>query len=119
VDGFRAEQERLRAEGRYVGLGFSMFIEAAPGPADFGEITGLGAPRDPASAKLEPDGKVTVFTAQAPHGQSHETTLAQIAADELGVPFEHVRVVHTDTRTAPFTVIGTGGSRSATMGSGA
>ena len=42
-----------------------------------------------------------VITAQAPHGQSHETTLAQVAADEMGVPFDHVRVVHGDTRVTP------------------
>jgi carbon-monoxide dehydrogenase large subunit len=119
LDEFRAEQERLRGEGRYIGLGIGMFIEAAPGPADYGEITGLGAPRDPAVARLEPDGKVTVITAQVPHGQGHETTLAQIAADELGVRFEDVRIEHSDTRTVPFTLVGTGGSRSATMGSGA
>jgi aerobic carbon-monoxide dehydrogenase large subunit len=60
-----------------------------------------------------------VTTAQAPHGQGHETTLAQVAADEMGVPFEHVRVVHGDTRQTPFSVIGTGGSRSATWATGA
>jgi len=119
VPGFRAEQEKARKEGRHLGLGFSTFIEAAPGPADYGEITGLGAGRDPAVARLEPDGKVTVITAQVPHGQGHETTLAQIAADELGVKFEDVRIEHSDSRTVPFTLIGTGGSRSATMGSGA
>lgn len=119
VPAFRAEQAKARSEGRYLGLGFSTFIEAAPGPADYGEVTGLGAPRDPAVARLEPDGKVTVITAQVPHGQGHETTLAQIAADELGVKFEDVRIEHTDTRTAPFTLVGTGGSRGATMGSGA
>src|SRR4029453_17101078 len=69
--------------------------------------------------RLEPDGHIVVVTAQAPHGQGHETTLAQIAADEMGVPFEHVRVVHGDTRLTPFSVIGTGGSRAATWASGA
>ena len=42
---------------------------------------------------LADDGIVTLFTGQMPHGQSHQTTLAQIAADEFGVPFEQVRVV--------------------------
>ncbi len=60
-----------------------------------------------------------MITAQAPHGQSHETTLAQIAATEFGVPLEHVRVVHGDTQQTPFSIIGTGGSRAATMASGA
>ena len=54
-----------------------------------------------------------------PHGQGHETTLAQVAADEMGVPFEHVKVVYGDTRFTPFSLIGTGGSRAATMASGA
>src|SRR5262249_36531760 len=53
------------------------------------------------------------------HGQGHETTLAQVAADEMGVPFDHVRVVYGDTRITPFSLIGTGGSRAATMASGA
>ena len=57
------------------------------------------------------------FTGQMPHGQGHQTTLAQIAADEFGVPFEQVRVVVGDTDVVPFGL--TGGSRSATMAGGA
>jgi carbon-monoxide dehydrogenase large subunit len=67
--------------------------------------------------RLETDGTVTLFTGQMPHGQSHQTTLAQIAADEFGVPFEQVRVVVGDTDVVPFGLIG--GSRSATMTGGA
>jgi carbon-monoxide dehydrogenase large subunit len=66
--------------------------------------------------RLEEDGIVTLFTGQMPHGQSHQTTLAQIAADEFGVPFEQVRVVVGDTDVVPFGL--TGGSRSATMTGG-
>jgi carbon-monoxide dehydrogenase large subunit len=66
--------------------------------------------------RLEEDGVVTLFTGQMPHGQSHQTTLAQIAADEFGVPFEQVRVVIGDTDVVPFGL--TGGSRSATMTGG-
>src|SRR5438477_7524519 len=51
-----------------------------------------------------------------PHGQSHQTTLAQIAADEFGVPFDQVRVVVGDSDVVPFGL--TGGSRSATMTGG-
>ena len=54
-----------------------------------------------------------------PHGQSHETTLAQIAADEIGVPIEAVRVRYGDTAITPFGVAGTGGSRAAPMAGGA
>ena len=117
-DGFRKEQEAARAKGRYLGIGFATFIEAAPGPAEMRPGGGLfGGER--AKVSLQPDGHLVVTTAQAPHGQGHETTLAQVAADEMGVPFEHVRVVHGDTRQTPFSVIGTGGSRSATWATGA
>lgn len=117
-DEFRREQAAARASGRYLGVGFATFIEAAPGPAEMRPNGGLFG-GDRAKVSLEPDGHVVVTTAQAPHGQGHETTLAQIAADEMGVPFEHVRVVHGDTRQTPFSVIGTGGSRAATWASGA
>ena len=117
-DAFRKEQEAARAQGRYLGIGFATFIEAAPGPAEMRPGGGMfGGER--AKVSLQPDGHVVVTTAQAPHGQGHETTLAQVAADEMGVPFEHVRVVHGDTRQTPFSVIGTGGSRSATWATGA
>src|SRR6266487_5739173 len=66
--------------------------------------------------RLTEDGIVVLFTGQMPHGQSHQTTLAQIAADEFGVPFEQVRVVVGDTDAVPFGL--TGGSRSATMTGG-
>ena len=66
--------------------------------------------------RLEEDGIVVLFTGQMPHGQSHQTTLAQIAADEFGVPFEQVRVVVGDSDVVPFGL--TGGSRSATMTGG-
>lgn len=117
-EGFRKEQAAAREQGRYLGIGFATFIEAAPGPAEMRPGGGLfGGER--AKVTLQPDGHIVVTTAQAPHGQGHETTLAQVAADEMGVPFEHVRVVHGDTRQTPFSVIGTGGSRSSTWASGA
>jgi carbon-monoxide dehydrogenase large subunit len=68
--------------------------------------------------RLEDDGTVTVFTSQMPHGQSHQTTFAQIVADELRVPFEQVRVVVGDSAVAPMG-FGTGGSRAATLAGGA
>jgi carbon-monoxide dehydrogenase large subunit len=74
---------------------------------------------EPIHAVLESDGSVTVHTQQVPHGQGHETTLAQVAADELGVPVEAVRIRYGDTNFAPFGLAGTGGSRSAAMAGGA
>jgi carbon-monoxide dehydrogenase large subunit len=60
---------------------------------------------------------VVIYTGQMPHGQSHQTTFAQIAADQMGVPFEQVRVVVGDTDVVPGGF--TGGSRAATMAGGA
>jgi carbon-monoxide dehydrogenase large subunit len=114
----RAEQVEARAHGRYLGIGFATFIEAAPGPIEMRAGGGLFG-GEKARVRLESDGHVVVVTSQAPHGQSHETTLAQIAADEMGVPFDHVRVLHGDTRIIPFSLLGTGGSRAATWASGA
>ena len=116
IPAFRRRQAEERARGRYLGIGLATFIEAAPGPrapegAGDGPM-GLESMR----LRLSEDGVLTLFTGQMPHGQSHQTTLAQIAADEFGVPFEQVRVVVGDSDVVPFGL--TGGSRSATMTGG-
>jgi aerobic carbon-monoxide dehydrogenase large subunit len=116
---FRAEQAATRTEGRYLGIGVALFIEPAPGPPSWGPSIGFVMPDEPARARLEPDGMLTVFTQQQPHGQGHETTLAQVAADALGIPLAHVRVVYGDTDQTPFSLMGTGGSRAARMATGA
>jgi aerobic carbon-monoxide dehydrogenase large subunit len=112
---FRRRQAEARAQGRYLGIGLATFIEAAPGPRP---PEGPSGPMGSESMRLrlEEDGIVALFTGQMPHGQSHQTTLAQIAADEFGVPFEQVRIVVGDTDVVPFGL--TGGSRSATMTGG-
>jgi carbon-monoxide dehydrogenase large subunit len=115
--GLRAAQRAARAEGRCVGIGMATFIEAAPGPLENRRRGAYANER--AKITLQADGRVLVTTAQSPHGQGHETTLAQLAADELGVPMDQVRVVHGDTRQTPYSAIGTGGSRAATWASGA
>jgi aerobic carbon-monoxide dehydrogenase large subunit len=117
VEAFRREQAQARTQGRYLGLGVATYIEAAPGPRTPEGGGGVLGPEQ-MRLRLEDDGTVTVFTSQMPHGQSHETTLAQIAADEFGVPFDQVRVVVGDTDVVPMG-FGTGGSRSATMAGGA
>jgi aerobic carbon-monoxide dehydrogenase large subunit len=112
---FRRRQAEARAQGRYLGVGVATFIEAAPGPrSPEGPSGPMGV--ESMRLRLEEDGIVALFTGQMPHGQSHQTTLAQIAADEFGVPFEQVRVVVGDTDVVPFGL--TGGSRSATMTGG-
>src|SRR5437588_1015630 len=109
---FRRRQAEARAQGRYLGIGVATFIEAAPGPrAPEGASGPMGM--ESMRLRLEEDGIVALFTGQMPHGQSHQTTLAQIAADEFGVPFDQVRVVVGDSDVVPFGL--TGGSRSATM----
>jgi carbon-monoxide dehydrogenase large subunit len=118
--GFRDRQRAARAAGRYLGLGVSAFLEPAPGPPDFlPSVSGIVGGSEPARARVEPDGAVTVAVIQAPGGQGHETTFAQIAADELGVPVESVRVVHGDTAVIEPALFGTAGSRSAHASGGA
>jgi carbon-monoxide dehydrogenase large subunit len=110
---FRHRQSEARTNGRYLGIGIAAYIEPAPGPR-MGDIP-LGSER--MRMHLEEDGTLTVFTGQMPHGQGHETTLAQIAADEFGVLFENVRVVFGDSDLGLNSL--TGGSRAATMAGGA
>ena len=112
-----------RSGNRRLGVGFSTYIEPAPGPPGYFDhvVPGFSAIIDcePIDAVLEGDGTVTIHTQQVTHGQGHETTLAQVAADELGVPMESVRISYGDTRRVPFGLIGTGGSRSSTFAGGA
>jgi aerobic carbon-monoxide dehydrogenase large subunit len=110
---FRRRQAEERARGRYLGIGMATFIEPAPGPRVPGAVGGL---TEQMRLKLADDGMVTLYTGQMPHGQSHQTTLAQIAADEFGVPFEQVRVVIGDSDAVPPGM--TGGSRAATLTGG-
>ncbi|HET6875799.1 MAG TPA: xanthine dehydrogenase family protein, partial [Acidimicrobiales bacterium] len=119
---FRERQAAARAEGRYIGIGMANVLEPAPLPPSVMAAMGAtAAPRtvQQARLRLEPDGSCTLFTSQQPHGQGHETTLAQLVADELGVNLSAVRVVHGDTAVTPFNLVGTGGSRSATLAGGA
>jgi carbon-monoxide dehydrogenase large subunit len=120
-NGFRERQTDARENGRYLGIGMAAYLEAAPGPKVPGQED-AGASimgKEVTHVSVEDDGKVTIVTRQQPHGQSHETTLAQVAVDELGVKFEDVKVVFGDTDVTPFALVGTGGSRAATMANGA
>ncbi|GEL21553.1 xanthine dehydrogenase [Pseudonocardia sulfidoxydans NBRC 16205] len=119
LDEIRREQEAARKEGRLLGFGVGTFIEPAPGTQEFWAAVGFPFGSEPCRIRIEIDGKVTAFTPQTPHGQSHETTLSQLIADELGVGFDDIRIVYGDTDATPFSMLGTGGSRAATMASGA
>jgi aerobic carbon-monoxide dehydrogenase large subunit len=109
-DAFRVEQRRAREQdGRYLGVGVSCYIE----PTAFGGGRSMGI--EAATIRVEPTGAVTVLMGFGSHGQSIETTMAQVVADNLGVPFEIVRIVQGDTASAPVGA-GNGGSRSAVIG---
>jgi carbon-monoxide dehydrogenase large subunit len=118
---FRKEQEEARKQGRYLGIGFSTYIEmcgAAPSSWIGVGPTGQGwgaAMWESANVRVHLTGKVVVTIGTQSHGQGHETTMAQIAADELGVPLEDVIVQLGDTLGTPFGY-GTYASRSAAVG---
>jgi len=120
-DAFRDHQRRARIEGRYLGLGMASYLEAAPGPRspDAADLAGDIMGKQVTYVSVERDGRIIVITQQQPHGQGHETTLAQVAADELGVAFEDITVLYGDTDITPVALVATGGSRAATMANGA
>ncbi|MDE0609727.1 MAG: molybdopterin-dependent oxidoreductase [Anaerolineaceae bacterium] len=114
---FRAEQAAARAEGRYLGIGFSTYIEIcgiAPSSWMFGEGWGAGL-WESANVRMHITGDVVVTTGSQSHGQGHETSVAQLVADELGVSMDQVHVQHSDTLGTPFGY-GTYGSRSTAVG---
>jgi carbon-monoxide dehydrogenase large subunit len=118
-EAFRAEQEEARRQGRYLGIGFSSYVEicgVAPSAwiGTGGEGWGAGL-WESANVRVHLTGKVVVTTGSQSHGQGHETTMAQVVASELGVPIEDVTVEHSDTQGTPFGY-GTYGSRSAAVG---
>ncbi|MBZ0310490.1 MAG: molybdopterin-dependent oxidoreductase, partial [Anaerolineae bacterium] len=115
----RQEQETARQQGRYLGIGFSSYIEmCGVAPSAWiglpGEGWGAGL-WESANVRVHLTGKVVVTSGSQSHGQGHETTTAQIVAEELGVPIEDVIVQHSDTLGTPFGY-GTYGSRSASVG---
>jgi CO/xanthine dehydrogenase Mo-binding subunit len=102
-DGFEAYRARATAEGRRVGIGLACYVEG----------TGVG-PYEGGHIRVETDGSVVVSTGLTSQGQGHQTMLAQIVADELGVPFDRIRVTTGDTRRFKYAV-GTFASRTAVM----
>ena len=114
--GFRTEQKRLRGEGRYIGLGISSYVEQTAWGSDSSAQAGTPLPsHDNSTVKMDPGGKITISTSVSGHGQGHETALAQVAADGLGVDIADVKVLHGDTLTSPYG-LGTYASRSAVIG---
>ena len=107
----RREQAEKRARGELMGIGVSFFTEGVgAGPRKHMDILGL-AMNDGADLRVHPSGKAVVSISAQTQGQGHETTFAQIVAEELGIPPEDVEVRHGDTDRSPYG-LGTYGSRS-------
>jgi len=102
-DDFPAYRQQAKAQGRRVGIGLACYVEG----------TGVG-PYEGGHIRVETDGSVVVSTGLTTQGQGHQTMLAQIVGDELGVPIERVRVITGDTRRFKYAV-GTFASRTAVM----
>jgi len=118
--GFEARRTEAKARGKLRGIGISTYLEAC-GIAPSAVVGSLGARAglyEVANIRVHPTGSVTVFTGTHSHGQGHETTLAQLVVEQLGVPFDQVEVVHGDTAKIPFGM-GTYGSRSLAVGGSA
>jgi aerobic carbon-monoxide dehydrogenase large subunit len=107
----RKEQEEKRTRGELMGIGISFFTEAVgAGPRRHMDILGLGM-ADGCELRVHPTGKAVVRLSVQSQGQGHETTFAQIVAEEIGIPPADIEVVHGDTDNTPFG-LGTYGSRS-------
>jgi len=107
----REEQRKARDEGRLLGIGLASFTEVVgAGPAKEYDIAGLKM-IDSAELRVHPTGKAILKLGVKSQGQGHETTFAQIVAEELGIPPEDVTVMEGDTDNTPYG-LGTYASRS-------
>ena len=117
-DELRAEQAAAREEGRLIGIGMASFTEVVgAGPAHTYDIAGLKM-FDSAELRVHPTGKAILKLGVKTQGQGHETTFAQIVAEELGIPATDIAVMHGDTDNTPYG-LGTYASRSTPVGGGA
>ncbi|MFN8355380.1 MAG: xanthine dehydrogenase family protein molybdopterin-binding subunit [Spirosomataceae bacterium] len=117
---FRKAQEEALQSNKILGVGFSTYIEAC-GIAPSAVVGALGARAglyESAQVRVQPTGKVSVYTGSHSHGQGHETTFLQVVADKLGIPMEDVELVHGDSDAVAFGM-GTYGSRSLAVGGSA
>ena len=110
-DEFRTQQAEARAHGKLLGIGFGLYVE--PSGLASGTMSS-----EAAVVSIGMNGKVQAVMSSGSHGQSLETTIAQVVADRLGIDVDDVTVSQGDTASAPFGP-GTGGSRSAVILSGA
>ena len=117
-DDYKKEQAEKRKQGKLMGIGICTFTEVVgAGPSKDFDILGI-AMFDSAEIRVHPTGKVLARFGTKSQGQGHETTYAQIVAEELGIPYDQVQVEEGDTDTAPYG-LGTYGSRSTPTGAAA
>ena len=108
----RKQQAELREQGRYMGIGFSTYVEIC----GMGPSTALPAAGwESGTVRVDPTGKVTVLTGIKPNGQGQDTTFSQLIADGLGVDMDDVKIIHGDTDTVQYGT-GTFGSRATAVG---
>jgi carbon-monoxide dehydrogenase large subunit len=109
----RREQASLRRRGVLMGVGLAAFVDkAGTGPSgNLAKRGGLHGGWESAIVRVHSDGKVTLFAGSHSHGQGHDITFCQIAADRLGLPIEDIELVEGDTDRIPFGN-GTWGARS-------
>src|SRR5215472_6170097 len=112
----RREQKELRRRGVLIGIGLACFIDkAGTGPsANLAKRGGLHGGWESAIVRVHSDGKVTVLAGSHAHGQGHDITFAQIAADRLSLTIDDISVVEGDTDRIPFGN-GTWGARSTSV----
>ncbi len=120
LKGFRERQKKAREEGRYLGIGFSVFNERSGyGTPTFAargmEIT---PGYETVEMAMDPSGYVIARIGASPHGQGLETGLSQIIADELGIEPSRIRIISGDTDATPYGW-GTFASRSLVLAGGA
>jgi carbon-monoxide dehydrogenase large subunit len=115
--GFPARKAASAARGKLRGIGFSAYIEACGlAPSQIAGAIGIGVGQwESAEVRVNMIGTVEVFTGSHSHGQGHETTFAQLVSDRLGIPIDHVSIVHGDTDKVQMGM-GTYGSRSGAVG---
>lgn len=114
---FRQAQQEALSSNKILGVGFSTYIEAC-GIAPSAVVGALGARAglyEVGQVRVQPTGKISVFTGSHSHGQGHETTFAQVVADKFGISMEDVDIIHGDSDTVAFGM-GTYGSRSLAVG---
>lgn len=117
---FRRRQAALRDEGRYVGIGFSPYVEPTGWGSEGAQQSAWSfASHDTVRVEVQPSGHVLVFCGTPSQGQGHATTLAQVVADAVGVTMDGVRVIANDTDATPVSIAGTRASRVAVITGGA